>query len=153
MTNKMRETTLEGGRNVVIFDADSAQNGGGFNCRKAEIEELLREMGVVAGLFLFPNNQDDGDVEVLMESLANKEEHKRFFDCFYDYEQCLGDGYNSPDLKGKLYTFMTSQKGLSKRRLNKVKSGQWQFENKHYWDIDRETLLPLKKFLLGAFEN
>lgn len=153
MTNKMRETSLEGGRNVVIFDADSAQSGGGFNCRRAELEELLRKMGVVAELFLFPNNQDDGDVEVLMETLMQKEMHERFFHCYRDYEICLGNDYQAPNLKGKLHTYISAQKALSNRQRKSLGAGQWLFEDKRFWDIDRETLNPLKEFIKTMFSQ
>lgn len=151
MEAKMKETTLEGGKNLVIFDADSPENGGGFNVRKDALLQQLQSMGAIAELFLFPNNHDDGDIEVLLETLTRKDLHERFFDCFNDYERCLGTEYNTPDLKAKLYAYMTSQKGLSKTKLNKVKSGQWLFEDKNYWDIDRDTLTPLKDFILKAF--
>ena len=39
LANKMRETILEGkGRNLIVFDADTEANGGGFLKRKGEIE-------------------------------------------------------------------------------------------------------------------
>ena len=150
MAPKMKETTLEGGKNLVIFDADSAANGGGFNERNEALIQLLQSMGVIAELFLFPNNHDDGDVEVLLETLTRKDLHKRFFDCFNDYECCIGTEYNAPDLKAKLFAYMTAQKGLSKTKLKKLKSGQWLCENKDYWDIDRDTLKPLKDFIHNA---
>lgn len=150
---KFDETTLEGGRNIVIFDADFPSNGGGYENRRVELLEKLHELGVYADLFLFPNNHDDGDVEVLLDTLARKDKHKRFFECFHDYECCLGKDYNSPDLKGKLYTYMTSQKAFSKRKISEIKSGQWKFDDTDYWDIDRETLNPLKTFIRNAFEK
>ena len=153
MTNKMRETTLEGGRNVVIFDADSVQNGGGFNCRKAELKEMLREMEVAAELFLVPNNHDDGDVEVLMETLMQKEQHERFFHCYGDYEICLGNDYQAPNLKGKLYTYISAQKDLSNRKRKSLGEGQWLFEDKRFWNIDRETLNPLREFIKTMFDQ
>lgn len=151
MANKMKETTLENGKNLVVFDADFPYNGGGFEKRRAELIVRLKEMEVDAEIFLFPNNRDDGDVEVLLDTLARKDIHSRFFDCFSDYESCLGNEYNSPDLKGKLYTYMTSQKGISNRKRNKIKSGQWHFSDENYWDISRVTLDPLKNFILAAF--
>lgn len=153
MTNKMKETALEGGKNVIIFDADSAQNGGGFDRRKTELEELLREMGVTAELFLFPNNQDDGDVEVLMETLMQKELHERFFHCYGDYEICLGNDYQAPNLKGKLHTYISAQKDLSNRQRKSLGAGQWLFNEKRFWNIDRETLNPLRMFIKGVFES
>lgn len=151
MENKMKETTLEGGKNLVIFDADSPENGGGFEKRKFDILHQLEGMRVDASLFLFPDNQNDGDVEVLMETLVQKDKHRRFFRCYSSYEMCLGDEYQAPNLKGKLHTYITAQKGLTKKQRNSIGNGQWLFENKDYWDIDRDTLTPLKDFILKAF--
>ena len=118
LKNKMQETTLEGGINLVIFDADSADNGGGFEKRKSILLQQLEDMKVEASLFLFPDNQNDGDVEVLMETLVLKDKHKRFFSCYNGYEMCLGDEYQAPNLKGKLSTYISAQKGLTKKQRN-----------------------------------
>ena len=53
----------EGGKVVIIFDADSLGNNGGYETRKKEIEEVLGENNAQAELFLFPNNEEDGDFE------------------------------------------------------------------------------------------
>lgn len=151
MANKMKETTLEGGKNLIIFDADSADNDGGFEIRKSDILHKLEVMKVEASLFLFPDNQNEGDVETLIETLIQRDKHKRFFSCYSGYEMCLGDEYQAPNLKGKLHTYITAQKGLTKKQRNSIGSGQWLFENKDYWDIDRETLKPLKDFILQSF--
>lgn len=152
MENKMKETTLEGGKNLVIFDADSPENGGGFNVRKDALLQQLQSMGAIAELFLFPNNHDDGDVEVLMETLMQKELHKRFFHCYGGYETCLGNEYQTPNLKAKLHTYISAQKDLSQKQRKALGSGQWLFEDKRFWDIDRETLNPLKDFILEMFD-
>ena len=88
--NKMKETVIQDhGCNLVIFDADGIENGGGFEKRKYEIETLLSSSGVNADLFLWPNNKDDGDFETLIEKLIRKDLHKQFLYCFHDYEACL----------------------------------------------------------------
>ena len=48
-----------------------------------------------------------------MESLARHDLHPTFFNCFRQYEMCVGgeldeqgrQRYNTPDLKGKLHTY------------------------------------------------
>ena len=42
---------------------------------------------------------------------------------------------------------MSAQK-LSRKLSNRFGSGDWLFDNKDYWDLDVETLQPLKDFLV-----
>ncbi len=51
-----------------------------------------------------------------------------------------------PNLKAKIYTYITSFK-RSKREADEVRSGNWDFLNTEYWDLEHEYLNPLKTFL------
>ena len=144
--NQFIQNTVEGGTNLIIFDADTAINGGGYNVRRKEIETKLRDLHIQADIFLWPDNCNDGDFETLLESIARKDLHERFFGCFNDYELCLGDEYLCPNRKGKLHTYITSMKLTNKQR-NKIGAGHWLFENKDLWDLDSVNLTALKKFL------
>ena len=144
--NQFIQNTVEGGTNLIIFDADTAINGGGYNIRRKEIETKLRDLHIQADIFLWPDNCNDGDFETLLESIARKDLHERFFGCFNDYELCLGDEYLCPNRKGKLHTYITSMKLTNKQR-NKIGAGHWLFENKDLWDLDSVNLTALKKFL------
>lgn len=149
MRVKFQENTLDGGLNVVIFDADSPQTGGGYKVTLDRIRKTFQEDVKIDGIFLFPNNHDDGFFESLLVCLAQQETHKRFFDCFHDYELCLGDGYVSPDLKGKLFSYMSSQKALTKSQHRALGSGNWLFDDARFWNLNSEELLPMKDFLLS----
>ena len=147
--NHFRENTLSGGRNIIIFDADTQATGCGFAATKDRILNHTFPADVrIDDLFLFPNNHDDGIFENLLEHLTLKDKNKKFFDCFRDYELCLGDDYYTPDLKGKLHTYMSAQKSLSNRKRNGLGSGQWLFDDSQYWNLNSEYLQPLKDFLL-----
>ena len=148
--NTFIANTENGGKNLIIFDADSPQNGGGFTKRKNELEDTLKKLGVKADVFLFPNNRDDGDFETLIAQLAQKEKHKRFFDCYEDYEKCLGTDYLSPNLKGKLFTYISAMP-MSKTKRDRLGQGQWLFENNEYWNLESEALEPLKGYLEDFF--
>ena len=63
--NLMSVNTLEGGRNVVIFDADSKNNCGGYCIRSEEILTERSKMGLEFELFLMPNNKEDGSFDSL----------------------------------------------------------------------------------------
>ena len=100
-----------------------------------------------------PNNSDDGDVEVLMETLVCKDLYKDWWDCFEDYEKCVQGAtdsekkqkYNLPNRKAKLHTFISSQQ-LSNKQRDKIGRGFWLFDDPNYWDFTREELKPLLDF-------
>lgn len=144
---------------VVLADADTIAKGQGYAKRKAEIENGMAAHAVSFPYFLYPNNQDDGDVETLMESAARRDLHTVFFDCFEDYEKCVSGTkdesgnpiYNVPDLKSKLNTYMRAQK-LPRKYRDRFGSGDWLFDNADYWNLNVTTLLPLREFLAMCLE-
>ena len=136
----------EGGKVVIIFDADSLGNNGGYETRKKDIEEVLGENNAQAELFLFPNNEEDGDFETLLEHLIQKEKHTQMLDCYADYETCLGNDYVHPNLKGKIFTYISAMKMSSSKR-RKLGNGEWMFDNAEYWSLESDYLKPLKAFL------
>lgn len=151
--NKIKEANIEGSQVLVLVDADTVKKGWGYGGRKDWIEDKMKEYKVSFQYFIYPNNQADGDVEVLMESSARKDLHKTFFDCFDKYEMCVSGEidesgkpkYNTPNLKGKLHTYMTAQK-LSNKQSKRLGRGDWLFDNADYWDLGVENLQPLKDF-------
>ncbi len=150
----MRANTDAGGKNLVIFDADYPENNGGFAKRQHELMDKAKVLGLEFELFLWPNNQSDGDVEVLMESIARKDLYPEFFDCFGKYERCVSqrkneDGscfYTTPNRKGKLHTYFHSLP-ISKTMKDKFGKGQWRWDNPKIWNLDSESLIPIKYFL------
>lgn len=152
----MRANTDVGGKNLVVFDADTADNNGGYDVRRNELLKRKEELGLEFDLFLWPDNKSDGDVEVLMESIARKDLYPEFFDCFGKYEHCVSqrkneDGscfYTTPNRKGKLHTYFNSIP-ISKIKKNKFGRGEWLWEDKNIWNLDAESLKPIKEFLLS----
>lgn len=136
----------EGGKVVIIFDADSPGNNGGYATRKKDIENVLVQHNAQAELFLFPNNEEDGDFETLLEHLIQKEKHAQMLDCYADYETCLGNDYVHPNLKGKIFTYISAMKMSSSKR-RKLGNGEWMFDNAEYWSLESDYLKPLKAFL------
>ncbi|GAA9609000.1 hypothetical protein HpHA76_05670 [Helicobacter pylori] len=76
----------------IIFDADkkeSQESDAGFDNKLEHICEKFKEKGINfprEQIFLFPNNQDDGDLETLLLKIAN---HKEFINCFESYLDCI----------------------------------------------------------------
>lgn len=152
--NQILQAQATGDQVLVFIDADTVAKGYGYAKRKANIDNGMQTHGIIFPYFIYPNNQDDGEVETLMESAARRDLHPVFFDCFEDYEKCISGVrdehgqplYNTPNLKGKLHTYMSAQK-LSSKLRGKLGSGDWLFDDTDYWDLNAEALQPLKVFL------
>jgi len=141
--NKLKENEINGNRSLILFDADSEKNHGGCNKRREWIENVLAKNSVNADIFLFPNNSDDGMFEDLLENISQKSLHQRFFDCFSDYEACLGEDYNHPNQKAKMYAYITSMKDLNKNERDHIGRGQWLYDNLKYWNLSSPYLKSL----------
>ena len=152
--NAMRVNTDVGEKNLVVFDADSDKNNGGYEKRSEHLLRKRHELGLDFELFLWPDNRSDGEVEVLMESTARRDLYPEFFDCFGKYECCISrrkddngkQFYSTPNRKGKLHTYFTSLP-ISKTKKDKVGSGAWQWNNPEIWNLDSDSLIPIKEFL------
>lgn len=152
--NQIRLSQDEGDKVLIILDADFQDKGWGFAKRKKDVAEKMQLNGVKFPFFLYPNNHEDGDVESLMESLARKDIHQYWWNCFDDYEICVKgirdeDGklkYKIPNRKAKLHTYISSQQ-LNKRQRDKIGQGHWLFDDKAYWDLSKVELKPLLEFL------
>ena len=145
----LRANMSEGGINLIVFDADKPETNGGFSIRNRQIKETLEDMNVNADVFLFPNNHDDGTFENLLEKIMCSGRHQQFIDCFSDYEKCLGNHYVTPNLKGKLHTYISSMKDITLRQRNRLGQGEWLFDNPDYWNLEDDYLKPLKEFLIS----
>jgi hypothetical protein len=149
--NELKDTTRRGFKNLVVLDADGSENVSDwtFESEKAKIESLKSELNVEFDLFFLPNNQDEGDFEVLLESLINPN-HTRILDCHKDFETCIEKykTYNSPNQKARIYSYITSFK-MTNSQTEKFKKGDWFFENTDFWDINlaKPALQPLISFL------
>lgn len=152
--NQMLQAQAIGDQILILIDADTVAKGYGFVKRKADIDNDMQALKISFPYFIYPNNQDDGEVETLMETAARRDLHSVFFDCFEDYEKCVSgvkntNGqplYNTPNLKGKLHTYMSAQK-LSNKLRRRLGTGDWLFDDTNYWNLKIADLQPLKDFL------
>ena len=141
--NQIRQSQDEGDNVLVILDADFPDKGWGYAKRKKDVMENMQLNQISFPFFLYPDNQNDGDVETLMESWG----------CFTDYEMCAkgikgSEGklmYNVPNRKAKLHTYISSQR-LSNKQRDKIGQGHWLFDDKAYWDLNKDDLKPLLDF-------
>jgi hypothetical protein len=157
---EFKKTLDEGGKNLIVFDADAPYNKGGFNIRKDEIDKICKGLGYNYHLFLFPNNKDDGNFETLLERLINPN-HKILLDCFSQYENCISSSKNSkgenlyivPAKKAKIYSYIQAFPKSNSQMENLKNKGNWDFDNNEYWYIDNNAQVSsLVKFFKTHFE-
>ncbi|GAA9848624.1 hypothetical protein VN1286_00700 [Helicobacter pylori] len=153
----------------IIFDADkkeSQESDAGFNNKLEHICEKLKEKGIDfprEQIFLFPNNQDDGDLETLLLEIAK---HEEFINCFESYLDCIKKKEHYKPIKNirknMLYAYLEAF-GLedldAKKNIfdteGKVKD-QYKGDYEKLQEVigfDSKPLVPLKKFLERFVEN
>ncbi|GAA8475019.1 hypothetical protein HpNP83_05540 [Helicobacter pylori] len=160
-------------KTLIIFDADKD-----YESNKKEILSKTQQKITEEQIFLFPNNQDDGDLEDLLLEIAN---HKEFINCFEGYLDCIKKKEHYKPIKntGKnmlhaylealglekffQYTWDTEKKNNEKKLIIDDKDGgeieikdQYKKDYKKLTeviDFDSKSLNPLKNFLRQFAEN
>ncbi|GAA6864608.1 hypothetical protein CHC126_05130 [Helicobacter pylori] len=153
----------------IIFDADKKESqeiDAGFDNKLEHICKELKEKRIDfprEQIFLFPNNQDDGDLETLLLKIAN---HKEFINCFESYLDCIKKKEHYKPIKNirksKWYAYLEAL-GLedlyTKKNIfdteGKVKD-QYKEDYKklkEVIDFNSSSLVPLKNFLERSVEN
>ncbi|GAA8492801.1 hypothetical protein HpNP92_03140 [Helicobacter pylori] len=106
----------------IIFDADkkeSQESDVGFDNKLEHIREKFKEKGIDfprEQIFLFPNNQDDGDLEDLLLEIAN---HKEFINCFESYLDCIKKTEHYKPIKNNYKPIKNNYKPIKNIRKNK----------------------------------
>ncbi|WQT11165.1 hypothetical protein E5D82_01810 [Helicobacter pylori] len=155
----------------IIFDADikeeSQESDAGFNNKLKHIREKFKEKGIdfpKEQIFLFPNNQDNGDLETLLLKIAK---HDEFLKCFEGYLECIKSKEHYKPIKNirknMLYAYLEALglENLTKTNIGvfddkgKIKEEhQEEYEKlKEVIDFKSKSLFPLKNFLEKSTEN
>ncbi|EJB14005.1 hypothetical protein HPCPY1313_1000 [Helicobacter pylori CPY1313] len=153
----------------IIFDADkkeSQESDVGFDNKLEHICKELKEKRIDfprEQIFLFPNNQDDGDLETLLLEIAN---HKEFINCFESYLDCIKKKEHYKPIKNirknMLYAYLEAfglEDLYTKKNIfdteGKVKD-QYKGDYEKLQEVigfDSKSLVPLKNFLERFVEN
>ncbi|ERA58916.1 hypothetical protein HMPREF1398_00753 [Helicobacter pylori GAM117Ai] len=155
----------------IIFDADikeeNQESDAGFDNKLKHIYEKFKEKGIdflKEQIFLFPNNQDDGDLETLLLEIAK---HDEFLKCFEGYLECIKSKEHYKPIKNiiknMLYAYLEA---LGLENLTKTNIGVFddkgKIKEKHKEeyeklkeaiDFNSKSLIPLKDFLGQFAEN
>ncbi|EMH06069.1 hypothetical protein HMPREF1407_00428 [Helicobacter pylori GAM244Ai] len=153
-------------KTLIIFDADikkeSQESDAGFDNKLKHIREKFQEKGIdfpKEQIFLFPNNQDDGDLETLLLKIAK---HDEFLKCFEGYLECIKSKERYKPIKdirkSKWYAYLealcltdlyTKDVFDSKGKIKEKYKEEYE-KLKEAIDFNSNSLIPLRDFL-GQF--
>ncbi|RVZ68547.1 hypothetical protein EC578_03760 [Helicobacter pylori] len=167
----------------IICDADikeeNQESDAGFDNKLKHIREKFKEKFKKGTdfpkeqIFLFPNNQDDGDLETLLLEIAK---HDEFLKCFEGYLECIKSKEHHGPIKNirknMLYAYLevfelqkffqykwdTSNKNekyiiIDDKGKIKEKHQEEYEKLKEVIDFNSKSLIPLKNFLGQFAEN
>ncbi|WRB29167.1 hypothetical protein KVK19_01855 [Helicobacter pylori] len=153
-------------KTLIIFDADKD-----YESNKKEILSKTQQKITEEQIFLFPNNQDDGDLETLLLEIAK---HTKFLKCFEGYLECIKSKEHYKPIKNiskskwyaylevfELQNFFKDKRNKNdKKNEEKIiiddkgkirKEYKEEYEKlKEVIDFNSNSLIPLKDFL-GQF--
>ncbi|WP_101019086.1 DUF3226 domain-containing protein [Helicobacter pylori] len=144
-------------KTLIIFDADKD-----YESNKKEILKVVSKTKQTISeeqIFLFPNNQDDGDLETLLLEIAKYDE---FLKCFEGYLECIKNKEHYKPIKNirknMLYAYLEvfGLENLTKTDgKDKIKEKhKEEYEKlKEVIDFNSKSLIPLKDFLGQFAEN
>ncbi len=157
----------------VIFDADikkeNQESDAGFDNKLKHIREKFKEKFKEKKsdfpkeqIFLFPNNQNNGDLETLLLKIAK---HDEFLKCFEKYLECIKSKEHYEPIKNirksKWYAYLEALGLENLTNINifdnkgKIKEKyKEEYERlKEVVDFNSQSLIPLKKFLEQFAKN
>ncbi|MBH0282523.1 DUF3226 domain-containing protein [Helicobacter pylori] len=156
-------------KTLIIFDADKD-----YESNKKEILSKTQQKITEEQIFLFPNNQDDGDLETLLLEIAK---HDEFLKCFEGYLECIKSKEHYKPIKNiskskwyaylevfELQNFFKDKRNKNdKKNEEKIiiddkgkirKEYKEEYEKlKEVIDFNSNSLIPLKNFLGQFAEN
>lgn len=150
--NKMEQTTKRGGKNLVIYDADSD-----VETRRTQLQDYANKYNLQFDIFLFPNNRESGTLESLLEQLINPV-NQCVLDCWKRYEKDLKEQIipwknpkqpTTPSSKSKIYAYIEALVGTSNREKDKIKDPNRDFTDQNHWHLAAQGGEALKQFLLA----
>ena len=135
---------------LVIQDADNPEkdpSNGGKELRLKYLDEIKEKFKINFETFLFPNNENDGDLETLLLKIVNKEKFNLAYDCYKKYADCTNEISNEEfgeellEDKRLVFNYFRTYYGMEMAREEK------RIFTIEYWRFTSKKLEPLKKFL------
>lgn len=145
----MFETHInEGYKILIIQDADNPQKqNGGVIDRMKYLNNVGENLNILFDVFLFPDNENDGDLETLLLDIVKNEKFDQSFDCYKKYADCsklIAPIEHSNELlldKNVVFNYFRTFLGMAKaKEENRVFTSE-------YWDFENPKLDALNAFL------
>lgn len=146
--NLIQEINKKNPKNIVfIFDADDNYKSAVENIENiCSFDDCLSD----AKYFLFPNDENTGELEHFLEQIVIK---KDVFDCWEKFELCIntkGNDFTIPAKKSKIYTYLEVLNPNTKKGKENCKEVNRDYKDKNIWnlnDIENSYIKKLKQFL------
>lgn len=135
----------DGIKTLVILDADSEKNKGGFSSRTAQVEKIKEEEELDFSYFLIPNSSEDGDLEMLLRRIL-VEKYQPILSCLDAYHECLNDVQTTLGENEKLQILNEKHKIAVFRKVVKD-SKRINYKDNSIWNLNHPYLNPLKDFI------
>lgn len=138
---------------LVIQDADNSHNeNGGVEKRMKYLNDIKEEVEFVFETFLFPNHEEDGELETLLLQIVNIEEYNKSNKCYVEYIECIKKiskekaSKNLEKDKSLIFNYFRTYYGIKS-----AKESNRNYEEK-FWNFNSVALKPLKKFMEASIK-
>jgi len=133
---------------LIIQDADNPQKqDGGVENRTIYLNNIKTELKTDFDIFLFPNNQNDGDLETLLLQIVKREQFDKSHSCYKQYALCSRkiaqeEHYNELlEDKHIIFNYFRAFWGMKDaKEENRVFSPD-------FWEFEHTSLVELKKVI------
>lgn len=135
---RIRMLSNEGKTIALVLDADEDC----VSTRAATREIVERQEIDIYGTFLIPNDEIEGDLETLLESIM-VQPHQLIMDCFDEYISCIRNcphDYELPDRKARIYAYCQAV-GIE------TQPGKRNYNSDEHWNLEAPELTQLTAFL------
>ncbi|MBN2833694.1 MAG: hypothetical protein JXR48_01880 [Candidatus Delongbacteria bacterium] len=151
LTTKLEEIKDFNYNILIIQDADNRikdNKHGGVTLKTLYLENIKKQLKIDFNYFLFPNNQDDGDLENLLLSIVNIGLFEKTKNCYLKWAECSKhfspNNYINELLENKnlVYNYFRTFYGME----NAKEENRTFTED--FWKFSSKSLDPLKTFLV-----
>ena len=146
--NLVQEINKKNPENIIFcFDADDDYKNAEENIIEiCKYDESLKN----SKCFLFPDNENNGDLENLLELIAVE---RNVFECWDQFEGCINgknENFTIPAKKSKIHTYLEVLNPNTKKGKDACKEVNRNYKDLTKWklnDLEIESVQNLKSFL------
>lgn len=147
---KIKEYNDEGYNILLIQDADNPVKDtfiGGVKKRTEYLDKIKDDHKIEFKTFLFPNNNNDGDLEDILMQLVLENKYISFYENYFNYSN------NVKTFSNEIYSNELMQKKYLIYNYSQVYHGMIMSNEKNrdylndHWDLEHQCLDPIKAFL------